>query len=158
MHPYTEAIIDQGWFMLRYLYCAIYLFPFFLSVTGLAEDAHSLLTEPPAEPPAEPSTERFFYEFLRMMGMLGILLALLLLVSWFLKRMLNTRMEQINSSSPIKILDRRTLSPKTVLFVLDVHGKKCIIAESHNGVTYLGDITQDENKQRSFGDVLNKTS
>jgi len=144
--------------MFRYCY-------FILMIAQMAYGA-AFADAPPAvdpypisvENPPETTSEGFFFEFLRMMFMLGILLGLLLLVSWFLKRMLNTRMEQINTSSPIKILDRRNLSPKTVIYVIDVHGKRSVIAESPNGVTYIGDLNMksEEDKDRSFESYLNK--
>lgn len=112
--------------------------------------------------PQEPTTEHFFMEFLHMLGMLGLLLLLMLGVSWALKRILNTRMEQINQSSPIKIIERRSLTPKTAIFVVDVFGKKSVIADHHNGVTYLGDLPPDTliseetgiPPSRSFKDIL----
>lgn len=139
--------------MHRYLY---YLFFILIASQGFAtEDLPPLITpDQVIEQPQEPTTEKFFFEFLRMMAILGLLLGILLFLSWMLKRILNTRMEQVNTSSPIKVLDRRSLTAKTSLFVLDVHGKKCVITESLNGVTYLGDIPSETNS--SFGEFLDK--
>lgn len=132
-----------------------------LCVFGFAEELPEVLQqETPL--PQEPTTEHFFMEFLHMLGMLGLLLALMLGVSWVLKRVLSNRMEQINQSSPIKIIERRSLTPKTAIFVIDVFGKKSVIADHHNGVTYLGDLPSDviinEDEplppSRSFKDIL----
>lgn len=139
-----------------------------ISGSGFAEETLPFQLpelDQPTTVPQEPTTEHFFMEFLHMLAMLGILLGLILAVSWVLKRILNTRMEQINQSSPIKILERRSLTPKTAIFVVDVYGKKCIVADSQNGVTYLGDlpsgivIADDEPNpppQRPFSDFLKK--
>lgn len=81
--------------------------------------------------------DHFFVEMLKMFASLGLIIALILIVAWFLKRMVNTRIEQSNSKSPIKILDRRNLSPKSILYLLEVEGTGIVIAESATGVTKL---------------------
>lgn len=88
------------------------------------------------------SNDHFYAEFFKMLMMLGLIIVLLLLASWFLKRLMNSRVQQVNSTSPIKIIDRRVLTAKTTLYVMDVLGKKIAIAESQNGVTLLGDLPQ----------------
>lgn len=106
-------------------------------------------TPPPYEPtfPVEdligkptPQTDRFLSEFLNMLATLGLIIALILLAAWFLRRMVNTRLEQANLSSVVKILEHRSISPKTSLFLLDIEGSAILIAESANGVTKLGEF------------------
>lgn len=92
-------------------------------------------------PPIPLEEDHFYQEFFKMISMLGLIIILLLLASWFLKRLLSSRTEQINNTSLIKIVERRMLSPKSAVYVLDVLGKKIAIVESQNGVTSLGDIS-----------------
>lgn len=96
-----------------------------------------------------PQIDQFYYEFIKMMVMLGVVIAFLLLIMWFLKRMFNTRIEQLNSTSLIKIVERRNLTPKTSLYVLEIGNKNYVIAESHNGVTLVSQTrsNQDNNLQ-----------
>ena len=90
-----------------------------------------------------PETNRFLTEFVSMLATLGMIIGLILIVGWFLKRLVNTRMEQANSTSGIKVLEKRTISQKTVIYLIDVQGQGVIIAESHNGVTRLSDFPID---------------
>ncbi len=94
----------------------------------LPEDLQSAATESP---------DRFVSEFLYMLSMLGLILLILLAVTWFLKKVLNTRLQQVNSSSAIKVIERRSLSPKSAIFLLEVEGRGVALAESTNGVTFL---------------------
>lgn len=90
------------------------------------------------EEPAR-QNEKFFTEFLNMLATLGFIIALILIIAWFLKRLMNTRLEQMNSTSLIKVVERRTLSPKTSLYLLEVDDKTILIAETNHGVTCLSE-------------------
>lgn len=90
-----------------------------------------------AEPPEE--IDQFYGEFIKMMVMLSIIIAFLLILLWFVKRMLSSRMEQLNESSMIKILERRNLTAKTAIYIIETRGRNFILAESQNGVTLLGE-------------------
>jgi flagellar biosynthetic protein FliO len=111
-----------------------------------------------------PSEDRFMSDFINMLFSLGLLVALILIVSWFLKKFLNTRIQQVNTTSLIKIIERRALTPKTTVYVLEVNNKQIVIAESSNGVTKLAENgfekeeteqTQPEKPRPSFGQILN---
>ena len=100
------------------------------------------------KPAVGPSEDHFYYNLMQMLTSLGLLIALVLFVSYFLKKMLNTRVQQMNEHSVIKILERRALSPKTTIYLLDIQDKGIIIAESLNGVTLLShSIEADETDQ-----------
>jgi flagellar biogenesis protein FliO len=79
----------------------------------------------------------FVTEFVRMISILGAMIGVLLLVAWGLKRVMNTRMEQINETSNIRIIERRALTPKANLYLLEVEGKKMVVAESPAGIHHL---------------------
>lgn len=107
-------------------------------------------------------SDRFYTEFLNMLATLGLVIGIILIAAWFLKRLLNTRIEQINTTSTIKISERRALSPKTALYLLEIHGKTVLIAESQNGVTHLAQFTSEsttssfssESPPSSFNKIL----
>lgn len=96
------------------------------------------------EPPSN-QEDHFFYQFFNMLFSLGSILVIVLIISWILKRALNTRMQQLNTNSLIKIIERRALTPKTTLYVLQIKGKDIAIAESLNGVTLLSHSTESPN-------------
>lgn len=84
--------------------------------------------------------DKFFAEFLNMLATLGFIIALIFIIAWFFKRMMNTRMEQINSTSLIQVVEKRALSPKTALYLLEVENKTILIAETPSGVTPLSEF------------------
>lgn len=102
----------------------------------------------------------FFKKFINMLTTLGLMLALLLFIVWFLKRFLTTRVEKGNQESLIKVLEKRMLSPKTTLYFLEVKNKEIVLAESLNGVTLLSSSSlafNDVNlrlQKRSESDVV----
>lgn len=98
-----------------------------------------LLREPP--PPDIPDTGQLYVEFFKMIFMLAAVITFLLLTMWFIKRMMNARIEQMNVSSSIKVTERRLLTPKTAIYVIEVDNRRLVIAESSNGVTSLGSVT-----------------
>jgi flagellar protein FliO/FliZ len=88
---------------------------------------------PPA--PAEPATSEMTaqsYEgaFLKMfLTLLGLIVAIFFGV-WGLKKLSKGRFYQANANRTIKILERRPLSPKTMLYLIEVCGKQAVITES----------------------------
>ena len=98
-------------------------------------DPHSF--DPSFNPEKPEEGDRFLKEFVNMLFTLGLILGLLLVASWFVKRFTNTRILKINESSNIKIIETRTLSARTTIYVLDIMGKVLTVAESNNGLTQL---------------------
>lgn len=112
-----------------------------------------------------PDTNRFLSEFISMVATLGLIISLILIFAWFLKRMVNTRQEQANETSIIKMIERRSLSPKTAIYLLEIEGKSLIIAESPSGVTRLSEYDTPEEKEAephkmpsAFNKILEKNS
>lgn len=106
---------------------------------NLPEEFRRVLEAPEENPP--PSADSLYLEFFKMIIMLGAIIGLLLLSMWFVKRMMNARIEQMNVSSFIKVIERRSLSAKTSLYVIELQDRRIAIAESHNGITVLGNIS-----------------
>lgn len=95
---------------------------------------------------------RFFDEFIQMMVYLSGIIAFMVFFMWMLKKMMSVKIEQSNRKSSIKILESRTLSQKTTLYVVGVYGKAYTITESLNGVTRLGETTLEEKDNSSSFD------
>ncbi len=61
-----------------------------------------------------------------------IALVLLLGISyWFLRRLIQNRLQKGTGQLAIQIVEKRMISPKTMLYLIEVEGKKILIAESH---------------------------
>lgn len=108
---------------------------------------------PPATPstPIEVQDSRFYDEFTHMLSTLAIIIILILIVSWVLKKLLNTRIQQINNTSAIKILERRSLNPKSTIYLLEIRGKELVIAESPAGISFLNEVRSGKT---SFNEIL----
>lgn len=114
------------------------LITLFSTISLLGKETLPLDPEELRQLPAESLDEgRFMAEFIYMLLMLGLLIGVVLFASWLMKRMVNTRLSQLNESSNIKVLEKRTLSPKSSLYLLEIEGKTVLIAESGTHITQL---------------------
>lgn len=138
--------------MQKYLLLILTFGLFLCSVAFAADGVPPWPVEEPSVQP--PSPDRFYYEFMRMMMVLAVILVILFAVSWFLKRFMNVRVQQINATSPIKIIETRALSPKTSIYVVEIYNKRFAFAESHNAMTCLGEVSEEQAPGRSFSDVM----
>jgi flagellar biogenesis protein FliO len=98
-------------------------------------------------------SETFQTKFFNMLFILGLLIGFMILASWALKRMMKSKMTQMNTSSSIKLLETRYLSPRATLYLVEIHDETFLIAESPTTVTYLAtlplkeeSVIQDEQK------------
>lgn len=86
----------------------------------------------------------FAEEFMNMLSTLGVFLLALLALAWMLRRVRQTRTEQINQNSLIKVIERRILAPKGILYLVEVEGQRMIISESPSGIHYLTSLPDSE--------------
>lgn len=94
-----------------------------------------------------PKTENMpSYEgaFIKMLLTLGGLLALVFLTIWLLKKMTNGRFGSLGTQKKIHILEKKPLSPKTLLYLIEIDGKKALISESQLEVRTLLPLTEEE--------------
>jgi flagellar biogenesis protein FliO len=86
--------------------------------------------------------------FLKMFITLIILLVATFAIIWLLKRFSRTGFSQ-NYGKSIKILERKQLSPKTTLYIVEIEEKKTIIAESQLEVKQIltPQSTKDEKNE-----------
>jgi flagellar protein FliO/FliZ len=70
------------------------------------------------------------YAFIKMILILAALLASIFLSIWLFKRFARMRISNMNPLRNIKILERRPLSPKTMLYLIQISGKHVVISES----------------------------
>lgn len=97
----------------------------------------------------EEAPDQFQTKFMNMLFMVALLIGFMIFASWFIKRMMKTRLEQMNAASNIQILETRYLNPKSTIYLLDVMGQGLLIAESHAGITHLATIPLEEQEKRS---------
>lgn len=87
----------------------------------------------------EPQTN-FYSELMNIIFILALVVFFMIVATYYLRKYLAGRMEQMNVTSNIKITDQRNLSAKTVLYVVEAYGKRFLLGESAAGVIGLGDL------------------
>lgn len=111
-----------------------------------------LLQTPPPFPLEEPlppeiaQDSRFMAEFFYMMLMLGLLIGLVIFASYILRRLTSTRMEALNTTSSIKILERRSLSQRSQIYLVEVEERQFMIAENPSSITALEVAPLEKNR------------
>lgn len=87
-------------------------------------------------PEALPSYEG---AFLKMILTLLVLIVGLIGTVWFLRRMAGGRLGS-GSGRSIRVIEKKPLSPKTMLYLIEVEGKQTVIAESQLEIKRLIDL------------------
>jgi len=106
------------------------------------EETSPIPTEDPSTPELPSSkemTDSYQDAFIRMLLSLVGILILVLGTFWILKK-LNKGKFRLGSSSRIHVLEKKSLSSKTVLYIVEIHGKEVLIAESQLEVRNLTEI------------------
>ena len=86
--------------------------------------------------------------FVKMMLTLGGLIVLVVISVWMLRRISHGRMKQMNYGRAIKVIERRPLSAKSILYLVEINGKRVVIAESQlevRGITTADHLPVDDN-------------
>ena len=122
----------------------IHLINFLLLGAGMAPmDPSTAPDTAPEVPSAVPSVSPIDmvpgYEgaFLKMFLALIALIVAIFFTVWLLKKLTQGKWSQGNSNRAIKIIEKRPLSPKTMLYIIDVDGQQSVIAESQLEVKHL---------------------
>ena len=80
-------------------------------------------------PSAAPSDVGF--AFVKMLLTFVVLIVLLLATYWFIRRLVQNRLQKGVGAPSIQILEKRMISAKTMLYLVEVENKKVLLAESH---------------------------
>ncbi len=81
--------------------------------------------------------------FVKMMLTLIALIVFIILSVWMMRRLAHGKMKQMNYGKTIKILERRPLSAKSILYLIEVEGKKILISESQLEVRRLSSVEEE---------------
>jgi len=82
------------------------------------------------EAPVQSEPPSYGHLFLKMMLTLVALIFLVFATIWILKKLSHARFGQLNQNRLIKILEKRALSPKSMLYLVEIEGKRVLVAES----------------------------
>ncbi len=79
-------------------------------------------------------------EFIKMILCLGAVVGLVIVSAYWLKKLNRGRHALFNQSASIRIIERRALSPKTALFLVEVEEKRFLVGDSPQGVNPLWEV------------------
>ncbi len=81
--------------------------------------------------------------FIKMLFTLIGLIALIIITFWLFKRLIRTKVHQANSNKIIQVLEKRSISPKTMLYLIEVEGERIVIAESQLEVKAIKELRSE---------------
>lgn len=85
----------------------------------------------------------YWGQFVNMLVTLGFILVLIFASVYILKRLMRSRIQHLNRSTGIKILERRALHSKASLYLIDILGKGVVISESQAGIQVVTEFPPD---------------
>jgi flagellar biogenesis protein FliO len=95
------------------------------------------------------ATESYETAFIKTIVVLVGLLILIVLTVWMFKKISHGRFKSFNYLKSVKILEKRPLSPKSMLYLIEVSGKQILIAESQLEVRALTSVEwQGKNEEQ----------
>ncbi len=103
---------------------------------------------------AEEGAFDFKGELTKMFFSLIIIIALLLVGVWWFKRSSKSRLFRLNLNTQMKILERRPLSAKASLYLVEVCGKRIVVGESPAGVAPITELPPVGEDSHPFAKVL----
>lgn len=105
------------------------------------------LTESPL-PPSSLSPGDYGAAFMQMFLTLMAVVLLLWVTVWFLRNMIQKRLQKGSGAQSIQVLERRVLSPKSMLYLVEVEGKRILVAESQVEVRRLTEIQEESDSAK----------
>lgn len=100
-------------------------------------DEKGELTALTTETAAQMPTGDIGAAFAKMLISLVALVVLLYVSYWFIKRLIRQKLEKGVGDAAIQVIEKRMISPKTMLYLVEVDNKRVLIAESHLEVKRL---------------------
>jgi len=82
-----------------------------------------------------------------------LVIILMVILTWVLKRFMQGKIQQMNVSSPIKLLETRSISTKTALHLIEVENRTILIGESAGGIEKLTEFLSDRS---AFSEMVEK--
>jgi flagellar biogenesis protein FliO len=96
----------------------------------------------------------YWGQFVNMVVTLGFILILIFISVYVLKRLMRSRIQHLNRSTGIKILERRSLNSKASLYLIDVLGKGVVISESPAGIQVVTEFPSDVKVEEKLEELL----
>jgi flagellar protein FliO/FliZ len=82
----------------------------------------------------------FFWSFFKMLAALAIVIALMIVATYFIKKYFLHSLPEMNGSALINIVSTRHLSPKNSLILVEVFGQVILVGVSNQQIAMLSRI------------------
>ena len=113
-----------------------------------ASDQHDDMSDPKTKEAEDSTTQNYEKAFIKMIFILVVILAVVFLVFYLFKRFSGSRMAISNHSKSIKIIEKRAISPKSMLYLVEIGGQMILLAESQLEIRNVSDLSWiDSTKQ-----------
>ncbi len=107
-----------------------------------APEAHDFPFHTEHSNPAASQSPSYEGAFIKMIVTLFVLILFVFLTFWVIRRLGQGRLRGFGSSRSIRVIERKPLSPKSMLYLVEIGHKKFLIAESQLEVRRLGTIEE----------------
>jgi flagellar protein FliO/FliZ len=89
-------------------------------------------------------TGDFGAAFLKMIISLAVLIGLMVVTVWFMRRLIQQRLLKGSSGQSIHLVEKKMISPKTMLYIVEIEGKRVLLAESQLEIRKLQTLDETE--------------
>ncbi len=104
--------------------------------------AQVLNTDPETIPTSTPTPD-IGAAFVKMLLTFGALIALLFFTYWMVRKLIQFRLQKGVGIPSIQVLEKKMISAKTMLYLVQVDDKKILLAESHLEIKRLESLTAE---------------
>lgn len=103
------------------------------------------------EPPQlDTTTKTYESAFIKMiLSLIGILI-FVFIVFFLFKKFASSRIKQSNHFRTIKLLEKRAISPKSMLYLVEIGGKKILLAESQLEIRNVSNLEWIESEKKGL--------
>jgi len=93
--------------------------------------------------PTPPEAVDLVGPLLQTLLFLGLFVAFLLTATYVIRRIGQVKWNKESTTSDIQIIERRVLSPKSALYLIEVKGKQILVGETAENLSHLAEIKKD---------------
>lgn len=108
------------------------------------EALQAIALSPPIQTVAETPLTNYGSTIAQMLFTFTAILVLLFVSFWFIRRLIQNRLHRGVGEQAIHILEKKMISPKTMLYWIEVDNKKILLAESHLEVRKIESYPETE--------------
>jgi|GEM_PF-3416426 len=95
------------------------------------------------ETPTHPEAVNLLGPLLQTLLFVFLFAAFLLTATYLIRRLGRAKWNKESLSADIQILERRSLSPKSALYLVEVKGKQILIGETAENLSHLAEIKKE---------------